>query len=208
MAGTRQFTRQGPGLPAATRASHLGALRSSPHLPLRNGNNNNNYYLAGLGLRKRRTEPRQVCGTAPGPAGRAQQGFTVFFTSFCLGGGAGAPFFPAGPPDLGLPPEQPPLCRRGEGGPARSPPPPPPPAGRESSFLWCSLQKAPLLGQSLRWCHFLCHTNKPPCDPSSGFLPARALRSQTPAPVLIFDGLRAPPPPHPPFFPLFSPHSG
>lgn len=86
--------------------------------------------------------------------------------------------------------------------------PPPPPAGRESSFLWCSLQKAPLLGQSLRWCHFLCHTNKPPCDPSSGFLPARALRSQTPAPVLIFDGLRAPPPPHPPFFPLFSPHSG
>lgn len=107
----------------------------------------------------------------------------------------GAPFFPAGPPDLGLPPEQPPLCRRGEGGLPRWPP-----AGRESSFLWCSLHKAPLLGQRLRWCHFLCHTNKPPCDPSFGFLPARALSSQTPAPALISVGLRAPPPPHPPFF--------
>lgn len=54
----------------------------------------------------------------------------------------------------------------------------------------CRLHKAPRLGPSPRWCHFLCHTNKPPCDPSVGFLPAGALGWPPPAPT----------PRHPPLF--------
>lgn len=117
--GSLGYHQLGPG-----QVTRRGSGPQGP-LPLGKGNNNN-YYLAGLGRRghvkyeERRLALQDVLS----------EGSLCFSHRFAW---ARAPFFPAGPPDLGLPPEQPPLCRRGEGGPPRWLPWPPWQEGRAAS---------------------------------------------------------------------------
>lgn len=49
------------------------------------------------------------------------------------------------------------------------------PQQEDSSFPSRTPEKAHPAGHSHRWGHFLCHTSRPPCDPSFGLLPDRAL---------------------------------